>query len=147
MHGLFDIDLHKVSWHFAIHKAEWVQSSTDRMSRSVLKNPFKMGFCFCPTLTKQIQRINPFKMTSKVSDCPQWSLWQLTALVCSFRSEQFDTAWLVKNMIYFDLIAYTGGCGRGFQCFYYNFSSHPKTLELTGKCGINGISLLEVLYP
>ena len=34
------------------------------------------------------------------------------------------------------LIGHIGGCGRGFQRSTYKFSSHPKTLELTGKCGI-----------
>ena len=43
-----------------------------------------------------------------------------------------DTAWLVKSATYFNLIGWIGGCVREFQRSKYKFSSHPKTLELTG---------------
>ena len=63
--GFFGTDLHEVSWHFATHEAvrltEW---------RSVSKKPFKMGFCFYPTLKKKIQSINRLKTVSKVGDLP-----------------------------------------------------------------------------
>ena len=43
--GLFDTDLHEVSWHFATHEAEWVPSSTDRVKISV-KEAIQNGFLF-----------------------------------------------------------------------------------------------------
>ena len=46
--------------------ALWVLSSTHRVTTSV-KNWFKMGFCFYPTLKKQTQPLYPLKTVSK--DC------------------------------------------------------------------------------
>ena len=48
VHGLFDTDLHEVSWYFATleaDEAEWVLSSTDRVKISV-KEPIQNGFLF-----------------------------------------------------------------------------------------------------
>ena len=55
-------------------------------------------------------------------------------------SARLGIAWLVKSVPYFDLIGCIGGRGREFQGSKYKFSSHPKTLELTGKCGIKDIN-------
>ena len=51
--------------------------------KSMSKNSFKIGFCFCRT--KQILRLNQLQMASKVSYFPRRSLWQLIVLVCSLR--------------------------------------------------------------
>ena len=47
VHGFFDTDLHQVSWHFATHEAV-------RPNKISVENPFKMGFCFYPTLKMPI---------------------------------------------------------------------------------------------
>ena len=52
--GFFDTDLHEVSWHFATHEAVRPSGFKVQLTewRSVSKKPFKMGFCFYPTLKK-----------------------------------------------------------------------------------------------
>ena len=68
--GFFDTDLHEVSWHFATHEAVRPSRCEVQLTewRSVSKKPFKMGFCFYPTLKKYIQPINRLKTVSKVGD-------------------------------------------------------------------------------
>ena len=53
-----------VNWHFATH--ETILISTDGVKINV-KEP-EIGFCFYPTLTKQIQPLNHFKAASKVGN-------------------------------------------------------------------------------
>ena len=68
--GFFDTDLHGVSWHFATHKAVRPSGFYVQLTewRSESKKPFKMGFCFYPTLRMQIQPLNYLKTVSKVGD-------------------------------------------------------------------------------
>ena len=68
--GFFDTDLHEVSWHFATHEAVRPNGFEVQLTewRSVSKKPFKMGFCFYPTLRMQIQSLNSLKTVSKVGD-------------------------------------------------------------------------------
>ena len=68
--GIFDTDLHEVSWHFATHEVVRPSGFLVLLTewRSVSKTPYKMGFCFYPTLKQQIQPINPLKNVSKVDD-------------------------------------------------------------------------------
>ena len=52
VHGFFDTDLHEVNWHFATHEAVRPSGFEDQLTewRWVSKKPFKMGFCFYPTI-------------------------------------------------------------------------------------------------
>ena len=52
--GFFDTDLHEVNWHFATHEAVRTSGFEVQLTewRLVSKKPFKMGFCFYPTLKK-----------------------------------------------------------------------------------------------
>ena len=73
----------------------------------------------------QIQPLNSLKTVSKVGD--------LSLFWCSLSGPR---DWTLRDW-YFDLlIGLVGGCVREFQRSKYNFSSHPKTLEITGKCGV-----------
>ena len=139
--GFFDTDLHKVSWHFATHeavlKAEWVLSSTDRVKISV-KEAIQNGFLFIiPHLKSKCSQSIVSNLFRQSAISPRPSSWRLIVLVRSLRSSRLDTAWLVKGVTYFNLIGSIGGCVREFQRSKYKFSSHPKTLELTGKCGVS----------
>ena len=65
VHGFFDTDLHKVSWHFATHKAlgrmgskfNWQSEDQCQRTHSIF---------FYPTLNMQIQPLNSLKTVSKV---------------------------------------------------------------------------------
>ena len=148
VHVSFGTDLHEVSWHFSIHFAthEAVRPGWFKVQpaewRSVSKNPFKMGFCFHLTLEKQIRPLDPLKSVSKVGDLSS-TIAVNAHCFGAFSQVRAIGHWLVKSVTYFDLIAYIGGCGREFQCSKYNLSSHPKTLEITGKCGIIPVSCCE----
>ena len=71
-----------------------------------------------------------------------WLLWHWL-FWCALRSAWLDTAWLVKCVAYFVLIGLIGGCVREFQRSKYKFSSHPKTLEITGMCGVTSDSFVD----
>ena len=96
----------------------------------------KWDFVFIPHLECKYSHLILSKLSRKSPICPRWSPWLRIVLVRSLRSARLDTAWLVKSVTYFDLIGYIGGCVREFQRSKYKFSSHPKTLELTDKCGV-----------
>ena len=49
-----------------------------------------------------------------------------------FDTDLHDVSWHFASVTYFDLIGSIGACVREFQHSKYKFSSHPKTLELTG---------------
>ena len=76
------------------------------------------------------------KLSWKSAICPRQLPWLRIVLVCSVRSARLATAWLVKSVTYFNRIGLIGGCVREFQHSKYKFSSHPKTLEFTGNCGV-----------
>ena len=87
----------------------------------------KWVFVFIPHLECKYSHLILSKLSRKSTICPRRSPWLRIVLVRSLRSMRLDTAWLVKNMTYFDLIAKIGGCFREFQRSKYKFSSHPGT--------------------
>ena len=96
----------------------------------------KCVFVFNPHLKCKYSHLILSKLCWKSAICPQRSPWLCIALVHSLRSAQLATAWLVKGIIYFDLIGQFGECGHEFQLSKHKFSTHPKTLELMDGCGI-----------
>ena len=92
----------------------------------------KWVFVFIPHLKSEYSQLIISKLSRNSAICPRRSPWRLIVLVCSLRSARLDTAWLVKSVTYFNLIGQIGGCVREFQRSKYKFSSHLKSLELTG---------------
>ena len=92
----------------------------------------KWVFVFIPHLKSKYSQLIVSKLPRKSAICPRRSPWRLIVLVRFLRSARLDTAWLVKSVTYFNLIGQIGGCVHEFQRSKYKFSSHPKTLELTG---------------
>ena len=104
--GLFDTDLHEVSWHFATHSANGLVGSKfnwpseDQCQRS----HSKWVFVFIPHLKSKYNQLIVSKLSRKSAICPRRSPWRLIVLVRSLRSARLDTAWLVKSVTYFNLI-------------------------------------------
>ena len=101
--------------------AEWVLISTDKEWRSVWKNLVKTGFRFCPTLMKQIHT-NYSTQNGLEAHCFD-----------TLRSVRFDTAWLIYRVQ--PTLVKLVGVAKSSKYMHY-FSSHTKTLELMGNCGI-----------
>ena len=133
MRGIFDNNLHDVSW-----PRGFLFELTERRSAST--NPFNIFFfCLYPTPTKQIQPLNNVKTYLNVDDCSSIIAMTAHCLVHSLRSARWDTAWLVESVkiVWPDWLDW-----RMWSCvpaFKIQFSSYPKTLELTGMCGVNAV--------
>ena len=89
-------------------------------------------FVFIPHLKGKYRQLIVLKLSRKSAISPRCSPLRFIVLVRSLRSARLGSAWLVKNVTYFNLIGKIDGCVREFQRSQYKFSSHPKTLELTG---------------
>ena len=97
----------------------------------------KWVFCFYLTLRKQIQRLNSLKTDSKVGDLS--STIAMTAhcfgALSQFRAIGHCVIGQERDLLWPDRLNWLGvsmsSCIRNKK-----FSSHPKTLELTGKCGV-----------
>ena len=74
---------------------------------------------------------NPLKRPRKWAICHRRSRWQLIVLVRSLTSALLDVAWLVESVTYLTWIGWIAVRGREDLRSKYDFSSHPKTLELT----------------
>ena len=114
---LFDTDLHEVSWLFATgrvaSKFNW--PNEDQCQRS----PSNWVFVLIPRLECKYSHLILSKLSWKSTICLRRSPWLRIVLVRSLRS------WLAKLV------------GVSVSSSVRNkFSSHPKTLELTGKCGV-----------
>ena len=96
----------------------------------------KWVFVFIACLECKYSHLILSKLSRKSPICPQRSPWLHIVLVRSLRTAWLDIASLVKSVTYFDPIGYIGGYVHEFRRSKYKFSSHPKTLELTGKCGV-----------
>ena len=98
-------------------------------------SPSPKGFLYNPHLKIKYSHV----FLSKLLEWRRFVLddrYDCALFWCALRSAQLEAVWLVKSATYFDLIGHIGGCVRGFQRSKYQFSSHPKTQELVGKCGI-----------
>ena len=100
----------------------------------------KWVFAFIPRLNSKYNQRILSKLSRMSAIYPRGSPWLLIGLVRSLMSARLDTVWLVKSVTNFDLIGKFVGCVREFQRSKYKVPSHPKTLELTGKCGIKYVS-------
>ena len=116
----------------SVGKSNWPSEDQCQRSHS------KWVFVFIPDLKSKYSQLIISKLSRKSVICPRRSPWWFIVLARSLSSALLNTAWLVKSVTYFNLI---GGCVREFQRSKYKFSSHPKTLELTGKCGVINLAL------
>ena len=73
-----------------------------------------------------VQPLNPRKTVSKVDDLS--SMFTMTSYSLFWSALSGRRGWTLRD--------WSGACGREFQHSKYKFSSHPKIMELTGKCGI-----------
>ena len=116
VHGSFDTDLHEVSWHFATHETVMPSGFEVQLTEwiSVSMNPFKMGFCFYPTLKKQIQWLNPLKTVSKVVDLSSTMAVAAHCFGALSQVRAIGHCKIGQEHDLFDLIGWIGGCAREF---------------------------------
>ena len=104
---VFDADLHDVRWHSATHESlwPWVLISTDRGNIDV-NETIPNGFVFSSYTNKADRTTYPLQAVSRVGYLfYRRSPSQLTLLVHSLRSAQWDIVWLVQTVTHFDLFS------------------------------------------
>ena len=90
---------------------------------------FKLGYEHDIRLVgsgEPVQPLNTRKTVSKVDDLS--SMFTVTSYSLFWCALSGRRGWTLRD--------WSGACGRESQHSKYKFSSHPKIMELTGKCGI-----------